>query len=167
MRSLHASERALLENERFPGHVFCTGEAWPKSGRLCQITPVILHGGVSPEPGVVPCARDRYLPLGGRPLLYEKRIRFRLDGNEIYYTACSLLVILKNSCSKLHCQKVLIEFPFHTSSYPFCLLTSPPNFTNQIRILALSISALHAENSRRVAQRPVWNPKKPDSSGPL
>ena len=29
----------------------------------------------------------------------------KTSGNEVYYTASSLLVILKNSCSKLHCQK--------------------------------------------------------------
>jgi len=29
-------------------------------------------------------------------------------GNDIYYTACSFLVISKNSCSKLHCHKVSI-----------------------------------------------------------
>ena len=28
-----------------------------------------------------------------------------LSGNVFYYTACSLLVILQNSFSKLHCQK--------------------------------------------------------------
>ena len=28
-----------------------------------------------------------------------------LSGHEVYYTACSLHVILKNSCSKRHCRK--------------------------------------------------------------
>ena len=36
----------------------------------------------------------------------EKGIKSELSGNEDYYTACYLLVILKNSCSKLHRQKV-------------------------------------------------------------
>ena len=40
--------------------------------------------------------------------LYKKGIEFKLAGNEDYNTACSLLVISKNSCSKLHGQKVLI-----------------------------------------------------------
>ena len=39
----------------------------------------------------------------------------KLSGNEVYYTACPSLVTLHNSCSKVHCQKVSIEFPFHTS----------------------------------------------------
>jgi len=29
----------------------------------------------------------------------------KLSKKEIYYTVCSLLVMLKNSCSKLQCQK--------------------------------------------------------------
>ena len=33
-------------------------------------------------------------------------------GKAVYYTACSLLVILKNSCSKLHCQKGFYLNPF-------------------------------------------------------
>ena len=39
-------------------------------------------------------------------ILSEKGIKLKLSGNEVYYTACSLLVIFKNSCSKLHRQKV-------------------------------------------------------------
>ena len=36
---------------------------------------------------------------------YIKRgLNYKLSGNEVDYTACSLLVILKNSCSKLHRQ---------------------------------------------------------------
>ena len=41
-------------------------------------------------------------------VLHEKEFKLKLSGNEVYYTACSLLAILKNSCSKRHCQKVLI-----------------------------------------------------------
>jgi hypothetical protein len=37
-------------------------------------------------------------------LLDEKRIKLNLSGNELYHTACSVLVILKNLCSKLHSQ---------------------------------------------------------------
>ena len=40
--------------------------------------------------------------------LYEKRIKLKLSGNEVYYTACSLLVIFKNSRSELQCQNDLI-----------------------------------------------------------
>ena len=34
-------------------------------------------------------------------------------GSEVYYRACSSLVTLKHSCSRLLCQKVSIQFPFH------------------------------------------------------
>ena len=36
---------------------------------------------------------------------YEKAFKLKLSGNEVYYTARSLLLILKHSCSKFHCQK--------------------------------------------------------------
>ena len=36
--------------------------------------------------------------------------------DEVYYAACSLPVILKNSCRKLLVRKVLIEFTFHVKS---------------------------------------------------
>jgi len=39
-----------------------------------------------------------------RVISYEKGIKSKLSGNEVYNTACCLLVILRNSCSKLHCQ---------------------------------------------------------------
>ena len=40
------------------------------------------------------------------PHSYMKRkLNLDLSGNEVYYTACFLLVILKYSCSKLHRQK--------------------------------------------------------------
>ena len=35
-----------------------------------------------------------------------------LSGDEIYYAACSFLVTLKNSCSKLYCQKGFNSVPF-------------------------------------------------------
>ena len=44
---------------------------------------------------------------------YEKGIKLKLSGNEVYYTAWSSPVILKNLCSKLRCQRVLMQFPFH------------------------------------------------------
>ena len=52
---------------------------------------------------------------GGRKYDCESYIKGKLDenlsGNEVYYTACSLLVTLKNVCSKLHCQQVLNVIP--------------------------------------------------------
>ena len=38
---------------------------------------------------------------------YEMTFSLKLSSDEVYYTARSLLVILKKSCSKHHCQKVL------------------------------------------------------------
>ena len=49
-------------------------------------------------------------------ILFEKGIKSKLSGNEVYYTACSLQVLSENSCSKFHCQKVLIVFSFHIRS---------------------------------------------------
>jgi hypothetical protein len=43
----------------------------------------------------------------------KRELDSNLSGDEVYYTACSLPVIVKNLCSKLRCQKVLIEFSFH------------------------------------------------------
>ena len=59
---------------------------------------------------------SRHLILSRRPLLagrisrtrrlYMKRkLNRNLSGNEVYYTASSSLVILNDSCSKLHCRK--------------------------------------------------------------
>ena len=44
-----------------------------------------------------------------RGILNEKGIKLNLSGNEVYYTACSLLVILNNSCSKRHCKIFLFN----------------------------------------------------------
>ena len=42
---------------------------------------------------------------GGQERCYTKRVSIeKTSGNEVYYTASSLLFILKNSCSKLHFQ---------------------------------------------------------------
>ena len=41
----------------------------------------------------------------GRLLLDETRIELKFSGSEVDYTACYLLVISQNLCSKLHCQK--------------------------------------------------------------
>ena len=49
-------------------------------------------------------------------ILYENGIKSKKSGNEVDYTACTSLIILKNSCSKIHYQEVLISFPFHIRS---------------------------------------------------
>jgi hypothetical protein len=43
-----------------------------------------------------------------RQISYEKGIRVKLSGTQVYYTAFSLLVTLKNSRCKLHYQEVVI-----------------------------------------------------------
>ena len=52
-------------------------------------------------------------------ILYEQGIKFKLSGDEVYYTACSLLVISRNSCSKLHRQHGfnLIIFSYKVTDY--------------------------------------------------
>ena len=35
----------------------------------------------------------------------KRELNYNLSDKEVYYTACSLLVILKNSCSQLHSQR--------------------------------------------------------------
>ena len=43
---------------------------------------------------------------GGVHAFFMKReLNLNLSGNEVYYTACSLPVFLKNSCGRLHCQE--------------------------------------------------------------
>ena len=41
-------------------------------------------------------------------ILYDKGIKLKLSDSEVYYTECSVLVVSNHSCSKLHCQKILI-----------------------------------------------------------
>ena len=45
-------------------------------------------------------------------VLYRKRIELDLSSDEFFYTACSLPVILKNSCGKLHCPRGLNSIIF-------------------------------------------------------
>ena len=44
------------------------------------------------------------LTTHGHQISCEKGIKSETSGNRVYYTACYVLVILKNSCSKFHCQ---------------------------------------------------------------
>jgi hypothetical protein len=55
--------------------------------------------------------RRRRLPPNRAPpsaILYEKGIKLKLSDNEVHYTACYLLVILKYSSGKFHCLKVIM-----------------------------------------------------------
>jgi hypothetical protein len=59
--------------------------------------------------------RDQVMSLNVK--FYMKReSNENLSGNAVYYTASSLLVISKNSCNKIHYQKVLTQSPFHIRS---------------------------------------------------
>ena len=42
----------------------------------------------------------------------RRKLNQNFSGYEVYYTACSFLEILKNSCSKLHCQTGFHCVPF-------------------------------------------------------
>ena len=64
------------------------------------------------------------------PILYEKGFKLKNSCNAVYYTACCSLVILKNSCSKLHCQKVLIYNPFYVRSETFSFWRAPKPHPN-------------------------------------
>jgi hypothetical protein len=48
----------------------------------------------------------------------KQKLDFNLSGDEVYHTACSLLVMCKNSCGKLHRQKRfdLVIFLYHITS---------------------------------------------------
>ena len=48
--------------------------------------------------------------------LIENSFNSKLYGDEVYYSACSFLVISKNSYGKLHCQESLNLISFHIRS---------------------------------------------------
>ena len=59
--------------------------------------------------GGVPVRAHRNAPEGLPPRHQRRRVRpsmhYSLSGAEVYYTACSVLVMLMNPCGKLHCQR--------------------------------------------------------------
>ena len=57
-----------------------------------------------------------------------------LFGNEVYYTACSLLVILNNSCSELHCQKVFDLTLFSCKIFPGKKRARPDRSSDSVRL---------------------------------
>jgi hypothetical protein len=48
---------------------------------------------------------ERLQCSGEFDLTWKRRLNQNLFGDEVYYTASSLIVILQNSCGELHCQK--------------------------------------------------------------
>ena len=63
-----------------------------------------LDDKVEWQPRQPPEPQRAALPAAPAANLYEKAFELKLSGDEVYYAACSLLAILKNWCSKLHCQ---------------------------------------------------------------
>jgi len=51
-------------------------------------------------------------PFHPRLSLHENSLNLKLSCNKVYYTACSLLVMYKNSCSKPHCRDGFDSIPF-------------------------------------------------------
>ena len=78
-------------------------------------------------------------------ILHEKRIELNLSGNEVYYTACSLLVTFKSSCSKFHYLKGL---NLNSFSYKITIF---------IPLVAQSVSwfAIKHDTAQRELQFPI------------
>ena len=87
----------------------------------------------------------------------KREIIQNLYGNELYNTACSLLVISKNSCSKLHYQK---GFDSTIFSYQISL-RAPPCHVPPVWVVTLSVSWYHEVEAARVSHRPGASPKPP------
>ena len=68
-------------------------------------------------------------------ILYEKTLNLEKNGNEVYNTAWSLLVIFLKMCSKLHCQKT---FKLKVFSY-MIRRSSPPARRSSTNSLAQKI----------------------------
>jgi len=86
-----------------------------------------------------------------------------LSGNEVYTTACSFLVIMKNLCSKLHCQKAFNLNPF---SYKIAMLLGLDVGArlDQCRHDAVSVVVLH--DQRLVCYGGKREGKKGDNGAP-
>ena len=73
---------------------------------VLELLDPVGHGRLGREHHVRPCGTiDLANELEESDM--KRKLNKNLSGNAVYYTACSLLVISKNSCSKLHCQKGL------------------------------------------------------------
>ena len=63
-----------------------------------------------------------------RSLYMKRETNLSLPGSEIHHTACSSLLLLKNSCGKLHCQKgfnsILFSYEVFIPGNMFCFSQS-------------------------------------------
>ena len=64
-----------------------------------------------------------------------------LSGNEVYHTACSLLVIFKNSCSELHCQKGFDLTLFSCKILPERKRARPDRSSDSVRLSDIRLAA--------------------------
>jgi hypothetical protein len=67
-------------------------------------------------------------------ILYEKGIRLRNSGNEVYHSIFKTLLVKNMLCSKLHCQHGFNFIPFSYKTYPCTPFLSPPlNFWYKVK----------------------------------
>ena len=88
----------------------------------------------------------------------KRVINQNLSGNEVHSTACSLLVISKNLCSKLHCEKgfelVLFSYKILTTCFPDFLCLPQVRRGQGTRGSAL-LGDMGRRRGRGVAPRPL------------
>ena len=110
-------------NETFVGHRVSTRNHAKRT--LLSKRQVFPHGGPLTcasltyqdcAPGDLQDAAAALMALHGGTFarIYMKReSNQNFLGNEVYYTNCLILLVKSMLCSKLHCQKALIKFPFY------------------------------------------------------
>ena len=62
--------------------------------------------------------RRRRESMPGQVILYEKRIKINISGNEVYYMHSSIFLVKNMMCSRLHCQKGLNVSLFSYKIFP-------------------------------------------------
>ena len=105
-------------------------------------------------------AKDRTPPSWHQTSLYEKTLNLKLSGNEIYYTAWSLLV--KKSCSKLYHQNVSNRISYHMSPLLGIIARPPvPVPSSPAKILLTTLDFTRGNCKKKLLQcttsQVVWN----------
>ena len=66
--------------------------------------------------------RNRTVPSHPLQSYMSSDLNYIVSGNEVYYTACSLLAMLKDLCGQIHCQKdfhsISCSYKIHLSIHP-------------------------------------------------